>query len=61
MTEAETMKLIIRGTVAEADAEYQFNSYLDTLREQYREAENLGETDQAAYMMALSYLVYELA
>lgn len=31
MTEAETMKLIIRGTVAEADAEYQFNSYLDTL------------------------------
>lgn len=61
MTEAETMKLIIRGTVAESDAEYQFNSYLDTLREQYRAAKNLGETDQAAYMMALSYLVYELA
>lgn len=61
MIEAETMKLIIKGAVAEAGAEKQFNQYLDDFRQQYDLAKGEGEINQAAYMMALSYFTSELA
>lgn len=56
----ETAKLLIRGAVAEAGIEAQFNRHLEELRKHYSGVKAVGEVEQAAYVLALSYFAAEI-
>lgn len=56
----ETAKLLIRGVVAEAGIEVQFNRHLEEFRQHYSGVKAVGEFEQAAYVLALSYFAAEI-
>lgn len=53
-------KFFIRGAAVELEVEAQFNNELSRLKELLKEAEARGDTDRAAFMLALAYLAVEL-
>jgi hypothetical protein len=55
----EATKLIIRGAVAENGIEEQFNRHLSDFRKDYEDVKVLGDSEIAAYMLALSYFAAE--
>ena len=56
----ETAKLLIRGAVAEAGIEVQFNRHLEEFRQHYYGVKAVSEFEQAAYVLALSYFAAEI-
>lgn len=56
----ETAKLLIRGAVSEAGVEAEFLRHLEDFRRDYVDVKALGDREQAAYILALSYFAAEI-
>jgi hypothetical protein len=59
-SEQHLAKMIIRGTVAEAEIETEFSESLNQLKAMYESAKAKGEKSEGAFMLALAYLGAEI-
>ncbi len=58
--EQHLAKMIIRGTVAEAEIETEFSEALNQLKELHKSAKAKGEKNEGAFLLALAYLGSEM-
>lgn len=56
----EATKMIIRGAVAEACIETEFQRHLADFRKDYVDVKATGDKEQAAYVLALTYFATEI-
>jgi hypothetical protein len=55
MTEQDVVKTYIKGFVAENGIEAHFNRHLEKLQAEYKGVQAVGDTEAAAFMLAIAY------
>lgn len=58
--DAAMVKMLIRGTVAEAGVDEQFTRDLQTFRDMYQARKEQGEKESGAFLLAVTYFCTEV-